>query len=105
MQLHKSNSQQPEEGVTNKDGLIEFAVKDICTVVVTVQKTGYSNLARKFEITHGLYQQAINKEISLSLPMVKESDPEHALAYGVLSYAGLARKIQLKALSCSGEEL
>lgn len=72
MQVHKSSSQQPDEGVTNREGCFEFNLKEICTIVVSTQKTGYANLARKLEITNGLLQSAINKEITFTIPMVKD---------------------------------
>lgn len=60
--------------MTARDGDIEFILKDLCTVVITVQKTGYANLARKFEITNGLLLSAINKQVFLTVPMVKDID-------------------------------
>jgi len=58
IQIHKSNSQQPEEGVTNKHGLIDLNIKEVCTMVLTVNKSGYASLARKIDITHGLLESA-----------------------------------------------
>jgi len=105
VQIHKNNSQQVDEGVTNKEGAVTFNLKEICTLIVTCKKAKYSEaLARKFEITKGMLDTAVNKELILNVPMIKykkgdDSKEEHA--YAVLSFAGVPKNIKLHALSCS----
>jgi hypothetical protein len=63
-------------------------------------------LARKLEITKGLIQSAVDKEISVQIPIMKEPKDDDNEAFAVLSYAGPEnKKIHLKALSCSDSEL
>jgi hypothetical protein len=81
-------------------------VKEVCSIIITTRKAKYANLARKLEITKGLIQSAVDKEISFHIPMMKEPKDDDNEAYAVLSYAGPEnKKIHLKALSCSDSEL
>jgi hypothetical protein len=81
-------------------------VKEVCSIIITTRKAKYANLARKLEITKGLIQSAVDKEISVQIPMMKEPKDDDNEAYAVLSYAGPEnKKIHLKALSCSDSEL
>jgi len=72
-------------------------------LVITTEKGKYSNLARRIEITKGLIESAVEKEIVIQIPMIKKpkGDDDDQNAYAVLSYAGTNKKIHLKALSCS----
>lgn len=77
-------------------------------MIVTTQKGKYCNLARRIEITKGLIESAVEKQITIQIPMMKKpkDDDDDAKAYGVLSYAGPEnQKIILKALSCSSGDL
>ena len=81
-------------------------MKEVCSIIITTRKAQYANLARKLDITKGLIQSAVDKEISVQIPMMKEPKDDDNEAYAVLSYAGPEnKKIQLKALSCSDSEL
>ena len=81
-------------------------MKEVCSIIITTRKAKYANLARKLEITKGLIQSAVDKEISVQIPMMKEPKDDDNEAYAVLSYAGPEnKKIYLKALSCSYSEL
>jgi hypothetical protein len=81
-------------------------VKEVCSIIITTRKAKYANLARKLEITKGLIQSAVDKEISVQIPMMKEPKDDDNEAFAVLSYAGPEnKKIYLKALSCSDSEL
>jgi hypothetical protein len=81
-------------------------VKEVCSIIITTRKAKYANLARKLEITKGLIQSAVDKEISVQIPMMKEPKDDDNEAFAVLSYAGPEnKKIHLKALSCSDSEL
>lgn len=81
-------------------------MKEVCSIIITTRKAKYANLARKLEITKGLIQSAVDKEISVQIPMMKEPKEDDNEAYVVLSYAGPEnKKIHLKALSCSDSEL
>lgn len=81
-------------------------MKEVCSIIITTRKAKYANLARKLEITKGLIQSAVDKEISVQIPMMKEPKDDDNEAYAVLSYAGPEnKKIHLKALSCSDSEL
>jgi len=81
-------------------------VKEVCSIIITTRKAKYANLARKLEITKGLIQSAVDKEISVQIPMMKEPKDDDNEAYAVLSFAGPEnKKIHLKALSCSDSEL
>lgn len=81
-------------------------MKEVCSIIITTRKAKYANLARKLEITKGLIQSAVDKEISVQIPMMKEPKDDDNEAFAVLSYAGPEnKKIHLKALSCSDSEL
>ena len=81
-------------------------MKEVCSIIITTRKAKYANLARKLEITKGLIQSAVDKEISVQIPMMKEPKDDDNEAFAVLSYAGPEnKKIYLKALSCSDSEL
>jgi len=76
----------------------------VCSLVITTEKGKYSNLARRIEITKGLIESSVEKEIVIQIPMIKkpkDDDDDDQNAYAVLSYAGTNKKIHLKALSCS----
>ena len=96
-----------EEGLTDKNGEAFFAIKEICSLIVTTKKGKYSNLARKIDITKGMIESAIEKVITIQIPMIKKpKDDDDSNAYAVLSFAGPEnKKIHLKALSCSGGDL
>lgn len=84
-----------------------FPIRDVCSLIVTTNKGKYSNLARKLEITKGLLESAIDKEVVINIPMIKEpkDDDDSQKAFAVLSYAGVNKKVQLKALSCMKKEI
>jgi hypothetical protein len=108
MHMIKTNSQQTEESVTDKHGIANFKIREICSIIITSQKTGYANLSRTFEITQGLLASAVNNEIFLTVPMVKDKHKDQTKAFACLTWSGNNSQkncFNLKALSCSGKEV
>jgi hypothetical protein len=81
-----------EEGVTDKNGEVTFTIKETCSLIVTTKKGKYANLARRIEITKGLIDSAVEKQIVVQIPMMKQPKEDDGDAFAVLTYAGPENK-------------
>ena len=85
----------PVEGLTNNEGYYIYSLKQLGVHNVTVNKSGYIPVSKKFNFTEGLIKTS--EQIVITVPMIKDFD--HDKAYAILSFDGKLAQTQLMAKS------
>lgn len=71
--------------------MFSFGVRQIGLQTIVARKSGYVSIQKQVNFTIGFLKR--NEQKLITIPMLKEEDPETAKAYAVLSYDGNLRGI------------
>lgn len=102
-EFYKEINQQPEEGLSDENGLFSFGVRQVGIQHVIARKSGFITIEKKINFTNGYLQR--NEQSVITIPMMREEDPENAKAYAVFTYNGNLRNIKLKALTTTEDKV
>jgi hypothetical protein len=76
LELWKENSQVPEEGLTDEEGFFGFNVKQVGSLHLVANKSGFITTTKKINITSGFLDAKDQYgSYTVTVPMLRDLDP------------------------------